>query len=50
LLGISVEELGDVKEVINALFGIREFEDVLRMQERKREERGRFGGIFLFWF
>lgn len=47
LLKISVEELADVKEVIDALSGIRGFEDVEGMQERKREERGGFDGRIL---
>lgn len=38
-----VEELADVKEVIDALSGIRGFGDVESVQERKREERGGFG-------
>ncbi|MCQ1535569.1 phosphoribosyl-ATP pyrophosphohydrolase [Methanosarcina sp. KYL-1] len=42
-----VEELADVREVIDALSGIRGFEDVLRVQERKREERGGFSGRVL---
>ncbi|WP_440947916.1 hypothetical protein ACSAZL_06625 [Methanosarcina sp. T3] len=42
-----VEELADVKEVIDALSEIGEFEDVLRVQERKRKERGGFGGRVL---
>ncbi|MCQ1535564.1 phosphoribosyl-ATP pyrophosphohydrolase [Methanosarcina sp. KYL-1] len=37
-----VEELADVKEVIDTLSRIRGFEDVLRVQEKKREERGGF--------
>ncbi|WP_052723179.1 hypothetical protein [Methanosarcina sp. WH1] len=42
-----VEELADVKEVIDTFSGIRGFEDVLSVQERKREERGGFGGRIL---
>ena len=42
-----VEELADVREVIDALSGIREFEDVVSVQERKREERGGFDGRIL---
>jgi hypothetical protein len=29
---------------LDALSGIRDFEDVVSVQERKMEERGRFGG------
>ncbi|WP_255335211.1 hypothetical protein [Methanosarcina sp. KYL-1] len=36
-----------MREVIDALSGIRGFEDVLRVQERKREERGGFSGRVL---
>jgi predicted house-cleaning noncanonical NTP pyrophosphatase (MazG superfamily) len=42
-----VEELADVKEVINALSGIEGFKDVLSVQERKKEERGGFEGRIL---
>jgi predicted house-cleaning noncanonical NTP pyrophosphatase (MazG superfamily) len=42
-----VEELADMKEVIYALSGIKGFEDVESVQERKREERGGFGGRIL---
>lgn len=38
-----VEELADVKEVIDALSGIRGFGDVESVQEKKRTERGGFG-------
>lgn len=36
-----------MKEVIDALSGIRGFEGVESMQERKREEKGGFGGRVL---
>ncbi|MCC4769403.1 phosphoribosyl-ATP pyrophosphohydrolase [Methanosarcina sp. DH2] len=42
-----VEELADVKEVIDTLSGIRGFEDVVNVQERKREERGGFASRIL---
>lgn len=35
------------KEVIDSFSGIRSFEDVLRVQERKKEERGGFAGRIL---
>jgi predicted house-cleaning noncanonical NTP pyrophosphatase (MazG superfamily) len=37
-----VEELADVREVIDALSSIREFENVMSVQERKKEEKGGF--------
>jgi predicted house-cleaning noncanonical NTP pyrophosphatase (MazG superfamily) len=42
-----VEELADIKEVIDALSEIEGFEDVVRVQERKMKERGGFGGRVL---
>jgi predicted house-cleaning noncanonical NTP pyrophosphatase (MazG superfamily) len=38
-----VEELADVKEVIDALSEIEWFKDVLKVQKKKKEERGGFG-------
>ncbi|MFZ2500179.1 phosphoribosyl-ATP pyrophosphohydrolase [Methanosarcina sp.] len=38
-----VEELADVKEVVDALSRIKGFENIVSVQERKREERGGFG-------
>jgi hypothetical protein len=38
LLGISIEELVDINDYY-VFSGIREFDNVLRVQERKREER-----------
>lgn len=37
-----VEELADVREVIDALSEIEGFEDVISVQKRKKEERGGF--------
>ncbi len=37
-----VEELADVREVIDALSSIREFENIMSVQDRKKEERGGF--------
>lgn len=42
-----VEELADIKEVIDAISEIEGFEGVVRVQEKKREERGGFGGKVL---
>lgn len=42
-----VEELADVKEVIDALSGVRGLGGVESVQERKRKERGGFSGRIL---
>jgi predicted house-cleaning noncanonical NTP pyrophosphatase (MazG superfamily) len=42
-----VEELADVREVIDSLSGIKGFEDVVSVQERKKEEMGGFDGRML---
>ncbi len=42
-----VEELADVKEVIDAFSEIKGFENVVDIQESKKEERGGFAGRIL---
>jgi predicted house-cleaning noncanonical NTP pyrophosphatase (MazG superfamily) len=42
-----VEELADIKEVVDSLSGIPKFQDVEIVQVRKRMERGGFDGRIL---
>lgn len=42
-----VEELADIKEVIDTLSEIKGFEDVVSVQEKKKKDRGGFGGRIL---
>lgn len=42
-----VEELADIKEVIDSLSRIRKFQDVDSIQKKKRIERGGFDGRIL---
>ena len=42
-----VEELADIKEVIDSLSSIRKFQDVDSIQVKKRMERGGFDGRIL---
>jgi predicted house-cleaning noncanonical NTP pyrophosphatase (MazG superfamily) len=42
-----VEELADVREVVDALSGIKAFEDVVSVQERKKEEKKKTQHDFL---
>lgn len=42
-----VEELADVREVIDAFSEVKGFENVVNVQESKKEERGGFAGRIL---
>ncbi len=43
----AIEELADVLEVVDALRALPEYEDVLEVQRKKREEKGGFTERFI---